>query len=128
MIIFLIALTVIVISFGCFSLAYQINGLNRLIIYTPNSIVETSTYVDGEHAYSFPKEHIEAEFSLYLEPKIERYTKNYQIEYYFYNQFDHSYCIQEYCDALQIHVAADLMFNYKYSRKIFFEIKENYGF
>lgn len=125
MIIFLISIVVVVASFGCFSLAYEVNGMNRLMIFTPLSLIEKHVELEGGNSLNFSVDNVTEQLDSYYKPKIEKYSSEYNLEYYFYNQLDHSYCWMDYCNALEVTVSANLSFNYKYKRTVYFAIKEN---
>ena len=126
MIIMFIALLLMVLSFGAFTLSYQINGMNRLFIYTPLSIVEKCVIVQGDNSLNFYTLKMKVELEKYYDSKIPAYTDDYVINYYFYRPLNHSYCRDNYCKALEVSVEATLNFNYKYTRTIYFEVAKMY--
>ena len=123
MIVCLVAMSLLILSFGFFNLSFQVTGLNRLIIFTPVSIVEQAVHVEGDHTLYFDSSNVEEKFNTYYQGKIEPYCNDYEIDYYFYVQENHSYCIGQYCNAVEVEVNANLSFNYHYHRKICFEVK-----
>lgn len=123
MIVVLVAMSLLVLSFGMFTLSFQVTGLNRLIIFTPASIVEQAVHIEGDYSLYFEFWDVEEKFNSYYEGKIDVYCNDYEIDYYFYIQENHSYCIGQYCNAVEVEVNANLSFNYHYHRKIRFEVK-----
>ena len=66
MIVCLVAMSLLILSFGFFNLSFQVTGLNRLIIFTPVSIVEQAVHVQGDHALYFDSSNVEEKFNTYL--------------------------------------------------------------
>ena len=128
MIMALVALSVIMVSFGLFTLSYQVIGMNRLIIYTPITEIERFVLVEGDNKLHFYDQKVKVDLDLYYKEKIENYTKIYEVDYYFYHKEDHSYCAYNFCDSIEIEVNATLYMNYQYHRKIYFEVRNQNEF
>lgn len=126
MIIMFIAILLVIGCFGIFTVTYQVNGLNRLFIYTPLSIVEKCVIVQGENGLKFYKGKLEAQLNNYYDERIKEYTDKYEISYYFYRQLNFAYCTDLYCDSVEVSVTATLNFNYQYERTVYFEVAKMY--
>ena len=125
MIVALVAMGIMICCFGFFSLAYQINGLNRIIIYTPLTIIEKNVRTEGDYPLYFNWIMTQDYLLSYYQNKTKQYCDNCDINFYFYNQKNHSYCIGDYCNAVEIEFDADLYLNYHYHRKIYFEVRNS---
>ena len=126
MIIMFIAILLVIGCFGVFTLTYQVNGLNRLIVYTPLSIVEKCVVIQGENGLKFYKGKLQTQLDSYYDTRIKEYTDIYEISYYFYRQLNHAYCTGLYCDAVEVSVSATVNFNYQYERTVYFEVAKMY--
>ena len=123
MIMGLLAILVIILSFGLFTLSYQVIGMNRLIIYTPITEIERFVLVEGDNKLHFYDQQVRVNLDLYYQEKIHEYTNKYEVKYYFYHKEDHSYCAYNFCDSVEIEVDATLYMSYQYHRKIYFEVR-----
>ena len=105
-------------SLICFS--YQ--GVNRAVINTPIEAMYSSIrFEDGEQY--FDKEVLENKLLNYYDASLSRYTKNMEIEFYYYNIDDGSMCLTNKCNAVEISVDCKLTFDVKYHRVMYYEIK-----
>lgn len=131
MVILLVGLTFLILSFSSYGLAYQINGINRVIISTPISIFEASILHDldvDDQDVRFSKEILKDKTRKYYGFQISKYTDDYIVDFYFYNPDNESLCVDDDCYAVEISISANLMFNYEYERTLKYEIgKSDYG-
>lgn len=120
---FLGAITLI-FSLQFFTLNFSIQGLNRSVIYTPVELfypeIISNNGVGVVEVKSFQKRMME-----YYDHTLSKYSKSYEVKFYYYNPDNDAMCIRIYCRAVEITVNADLIMNYKYHRVMFYEIEGN---
>ena len=125
MLILLVGLAFLILSFSSYALAYQINGINRVLFSTPVTIFETSIYhnVNEEqpHVLMYKKLVVEKLEDFY-QCEIPRFTDDFTYEIYFYNKEDESMCVENSCNAIEITFDAILIYNYQYHRRICYEV------
>jgi hypothetical protein len=126
--ILLVGLAFVVLSFSSFALAFQINGINRVVVATPITIFETSTLNDldnDEPLLQFSKELVNERLNKFYSFELSKFTSNFNYEIYFYNQWNGSMCVDDECDAVEIAFSATLLYGYQYHRTINFEVFKN---
>lgn len=124
----LFAITLGVLSLNFFTISYRLTGINRLMYNIPISIFETSIpLVQDTTNYSFyyDKEVLETKLTSYFDKSIYRYTDEYSIDYYYYNQSDYSICKTSTCDAIEITLEAKINLLTTYSKTARFYIHKN---
>ena len=120
MMIFLAAI-IGIYSVQFFYLNFTIQGLNRAVISTPIELFyQDIKTVSGEG--KFTTEQIREHLDDYYSKSLGKYVKNYEVDYYFYVISDHSMCVEQYCNAVEITVDADLILTYKYHRVMYYEL------
>ena len=119
MIYMLLAAVFAMFSFQFFILNFSIQGLNRAVVYTPIELL-TIDVTNRSDEVLFNVDDIEEHVLSYYENTLPRYTKNYEVSFYFYNADDNSMCLSKYCDAVEITVDADLILSYKYHRVMYY--------
>ena len=110
------------------SYVYKINGINRTIIQTPHSILETSiplTMQKEEVVLYYDQSKLKNNYEKYLESEITKYSDDYQVEYYFYNTNDGGFCDITNCQGVVIKVEAKVMLGITYKREMKYEIQES---
>ena len=98
MLILLVGLAFLTLSFSSYALAYQINGINRVVMCTPVSIFETSVFHnigEDEHEILLSKRLVKS--------KLEK----------FYNVN---------CNSVEISSSAFLLYGYHYQRVVHYEV------
>lgn len=119
------------LSFQLFTITLRLNTINRLIIATPISLFESSVPLvneDDEIRLYFDKTLLESKLNSYYQENVSPYVHNFTLSFYYYNQEDNSYCVDEYCDAVEVKFTAQVIFTFSYSRTMFYEIKDmNHG-
>lgn len=126
MILIFIASIVAILSFNTFLVAYQINGINRAIIFTPISLIEASSSVDTDKNIPYiNQELLMNSLTHYYDCEIGRYTKDYAVYYYFYNNDKVSYCVQNNCSFVEVEIDAQLMNSYHYHRVMYYGVNKN---
>ena len=111
---------------GIFSLHYfcinlTIQGLNRAVISTPIELF----YQDIESSGSIAKWttlDVMMHLNEYYKKTLTKYVDDYTVSYYFYDQYDKSMCVEQYCTAVEIGVDAKLTLTYKYHRVMYYEL------
>lgn len=106
-------------------LAFQINGINRVVISTPVTIFETSIYhnVDEEEPnVLMSKKLVTEKLDKFYQREISKFTEDFTYEIYFYNKENGSMCVEDNCNAVEISFSASLMYNYQYHRIIHYEV------
>lgn len=126
MLMYLIALLLVIIAFNTFAITYQANGINRVVVSTPISLLESYVELYGDNSLLINVPLGEDAISEYYWNNISKYTPNFDIEFYPYNVSDGSYCVYDYCSGLEINIKANLSFGFKYNKSFYYEVKHNY--
>lgn len=131
MIILLVGLAFLILSFSSYALAYQINGINRILLTTPITIFESSIEHDLDIKnpnVAFSKKILTESLDRYYSLELSKFTDNFSYEIYFFNTKDESMCIKDECEAVEITFDATLIYQYEYHRVQNYEVfKTNYG-
>lgn len=131
MIILLVGLAFLILSFSSYALAYQINGINRVVMTTPISIFESSIEHDltiENPDVNFSKKILIQILDRYYSLELSKFTDDFSYEIYFFNKKDGSMCIEDECEAVEITFDATLIYQYQYHRVQNYEVfKANYG-
>ena len=112
----------VILSFQFFNMNLNIQGLNRAVICTPIEIMYRHAVQYGDEL-SFKLATLKVELDQYYERNVGKYTKDYEVTYYFYDRHDGSMCTDSYCNALEVTVTARLSLGYEYSRTMFYELE-----
>lgn len=123
-----IALFIIVFCFNFFMISYQMNGISRLVYGVPISIFETSINmlnIKEDEGVTFNKSILENKLTSYFDYSMHNYVDNYELVFYYYNPEDHSYCTSSNCPAVEVTLRTNLILNYHYVKKLFYEIRSN---
>ena len=127
MIFMLLSALIMVFSLQFFTLNYQIQGLNRAIVSTPIELMYQDV-VTTESGAGFESEQIKSHLISYYDKTITRYTEEYDVSFYFYQKSDHSMCLDDRCDGVEITVNCKLILDYEYNRVMYYQItRSNYG-
>lgn len=124
MILLTLVISLTVFLFASFTMSFRLSTINRAIINTPIDIMEVSipiVNIDETNLY-FNKSRLENRVLTYYQESISQYFKTYDVDFYYYNQADKSICVSDYCNAVEITVNGNYMFNFSYERSITFEI------
>ena len=123
MILMLICPLIGVVSLQYFVLNYSIQGLNRAILYTPIELMYKGimSYGDKPQLNRDDFEHI---VMSYYDNIIPRYSKDYEVDFYYYNSSDQSMCLTDTCDGVEITINCKLNITYNYHRVMYYEMKE----
>ena len=122
MILMFISMLIGIVSLQYFTLNYSIQGLNRAILYTPIELMYKCVSASGDKPH-FDRDDFEGIVLDYYGHIIPRYSKNYEVEFYYYNLEDESMCITSYCDAVEITIDCKLNATYQYHRVMFYELR-----
>ncbi|HPS19075.1 MAG TPA: hypothetical protein PLR04_03000 [Bacilli bacterium] len=126
-----LSLLLALLSLQLFAITMRLNTINRIVISTPISLLEISIPLvneQNEEPLYFDQELLKDNFYRYYENTLSKYTSQISLEFYYYNQLDHSYCLGDKCDAVEVKITARVIFNFDYHRTMFYEIKDtNYG-
>ena len=123
MILMLICPLIGVVSLQYFALNYSIQGLNRAIVYTPIELMYKGISSIGESP-QISRNDFEYIVMSYYDRILPRYTKEYDVYFYYYNPTDDSMCLEDTCDGVEITIDCKLNFTYQYHRVMFYEMKE----
>ena len=126
MIAMVIAFFVIVLSFNFFAISYQISGINRLILGAPLSLFETAIImydIDEKYGPYFDKEQLVENITYYFAYHMPRYTKDYELSYYYYNIEDHSLDMSDEVKAVEVSITANIVLSYQYQKTMYYEIR-----
>lgn len=121
-------LTLVILSLQFFTVTYRLNGVNRTLYNIPISIFETSIPLvadDGVFIAYYDKEELDDKLTYYFDTSLKKYVNRYEVDYYYYNQSDYSICQSSYCDAIEITLTADILFNVHYQKSARFYIRSN---
>lgn len=124
MILMLISPLIGLVSLQYFALNYSIQGLNRAIIYTPIEIMYKGLITLGDKPL-ISRDDFEYIVLSYYNKIIPRYSKNYTVDFYYYNLTDQSMCLTNNCEGVEITINCKLNLTYDYHRVMFYELKEN---
>ena len=124
MILILISPLIGLVSLQYFALNYSIQGLNRAILYTPIEIMYKGLITLGDKPL-ISRDDFEYIVLSYYNNIIPRYSKNYTVDFYYYNLTDQSMCLTNNCDGVEITINCKLNLTYDYHRVMFYELKEN---
>ena len=111
------------VSLQYFSLNYSIQGLNRAIVFTPIELMYKSVSMYGDSPL-FNKEDFEDLVLSYYSHILPRYTKSYEVDFYYYNSIDESMCLTDTCNAVEITIDCKLNITYNYHRIMYYEMSE----
>ena len=126
MILLFLTLCVSVLGFSFFTVSTRITGINRAMINMPKEIFQASIPLiqDGNFVAYYDQKVLENNVLGYLNKNVKKYVSNYKLHFYYYSQDDGSMCITKFCDAVEITIRANVVFNYSYSRTMFYEIRK----
>lgn len=124
MILMLICPIIGVVSLQYFCLNYSIQGLNRAIISTPIEAMYKGVYSLGEKPMIF-RDIFEHVVMSYYNHIIPRYSKEYTVDFYYYNSTFHSMCLTHFCDGVEITIDCKLNLTYNFHRIMYYELKES---
>ena len=63
----------------------------------------------------------------YYSHVLPRYTKQYEVDFYYYNSEDESMCLIDTCDGVEITIDCKLNVTYNYHRVMYYEMKESHN-
>lgn len=124
----LFSITLGILSLHFFTFTYRINGINRVMYNLPISLFESAVPLAQESSAPimyFDKGYLEQELTSYIDKSIYKYTDSYSLNFYYYNQEDHSICRTDYCDAVEITLSAKITLFNNYSKVARFYIHKN---
>lgn len=124
MILMLISPLIGLVSLQYFALNYSIQGLNRAILYTPIEIMYKGLVTYGDKPL-ISRDDFEYIVLSYYNNIIPRYSKNYTVDFYYYNLSDQSMCLTNNCEGVEITINCKLNLTYDYHRVMYYELKEN---
>jgi hypothetical protein len=122
MILLLLSGILVVFSGLLFSLSFSIQGLNRAIINTPIEMMYRTVAFDNSEM-KFEKEKFEENIMSYYDSTIVRYSKSYEVDFYYYELEDGSMCLSDYCSGVEITVNCKLMMDYTFRRVMYYELR-----
>lgn len=128
MIAIFIAFVVALLSFNCFMISFQINGVNRLVLGAPTALFETAIdmlNIDMVYGPTFDQNTLESNLTSYFAYSMPNFTDDYSLSFYYYNPENHAVCLFKKCQAVEVTVSANLVLNYHYQRTMFYEIRSN---
>ena len=122
MILVFLSAFLLVFSAQLFAINFSIQGLDRAIISAPIELFLKGVTIEGSEV-SYNKTDLENTFNSYYQKVLPRYTKQYSVDYYYYNIDDGSMCITSNCEAVEITINCKLIVNYDYSRTMYYELR-----
>lgn len=125
MIMIFISIIMLILTTAGFGIAYQINGINKAVLFMPVAIFETSVEITSDSNIPLiNKELLDEKLTYYFDLNIKKYSFDYDYETYFFND-DDSYCVNLGCSGVEIHVNAEIMYGYRYQRIMYYEVYKN---
>lgn len=127
MILFLFSVLFMICSFSLYSFTYRVNGVSRVITYTPPTIFEIAvplTSDDEEPNFYFEREALKEKHKQYLDSSLSRYVDSYEVDYYFYNPNNNGVCEIDDCKGVEITFKTQITDFYKYENTMYYEIKK----
>ena len=124
----LFVITLGVLSLNFFTITYRVNGLNRLIHNIPISIFETSIPLideSNEITLYYDKGLLEGKLTSYFDKTIYKFTDEYRVTFYYYNQEDESICKDDKCNAIEITLRAKIDLFSEFKKTARFYIQKN---
>ena len=105
-----------------FSLSFSVQGLNRAIINTPIEMMYRTVAFNNSEM-KFEKEKFEENIMSYYDSTIIRYSKEYEVDFYYYDLSDGSMCLSNYCSGVEISVNCKLIMDYTFKRVMYYELR-----
>ncbi len=124
MILMLISPLIGLVSLQYFALNYSIQGLNRAILFTPIEIMYKGVASLGDKP-RISRDDFEYIVLSYYDHIIPRYSKEYTVDFYYYNLSDQSMCLTDNCEGVEITINCKLNITYNYHRVMYYELKES---
>lgn len=124
MILMLVSTLIGLVSLQYFALNYSIQGLNRAILYTPIEIMYKGVASLGEKPL-ISRDDFEYILMSYFDHIIPRYSKEYTVDFYYYNISNESMCLTDNCEGVEITIDCKLNITYQYHRVMYYELKES---
>lgn len=124
MILMLVSTLIGLVSLQYFALNYSIQGLNRAILYTPIEIMYKGVASLGEKPL-ISRDDFEYILMSYFDHIIPRYSKEYTVDFYYYNLSNESMCLTDNCEGVDITIDCKLNITYQYHRVMYYELKES---
>ena len=124
----IVSITLAVLALQFFTVTYRVNGINRTLYNIPIAIFESSIPLaqeTEEPEIYYDADILEEKLTSYFDKSITKYCDKYEVEIYYYNQDDFSYCSSGKCDAVELTLTADLFIGFNYSRTARFYIQDN---
>ena len=128
MIAMLVAFFIAFLSFNFFMVSYQVNGINRLVTGMPIALYETAINmfdINEETGPCFDKITLEDNLTSYFDFHMPRYVDGYDISFYYYNIADHSFDLDDECQAVEVTIETTLIMFKHYQKTMFYEIRSN---
>ena len=123
MILLILSSLIGLVSLEFFTLNYSIQGMNRAIINTPIEMMYKCIKMYGDSPL-FQKDDFEMLVMSYYDGILPRYTKNYNVSFYYYNLIDGSMCLTNECDGVEITINCKLNVTYEYTRTMYYQLIE----
>lgn len=124
MILMLVSPLIGLVSLQYFALNFSIQGLNRAILYTPIEIMYKGVASLGEKPL-ISRDDFEYILMSYFDHIIPRYSKEYTVDFYYYNLSNESMCLTDNCEGVEITIDCKLNITYQYHRVMYYELKES---
>ena len=128
MVAMIISFLVVVLSFNFFMMSYQINGINSLVMSAPVSLYETSIVlfeIDEETGPYFDKEILEDNITSFFSFHMNKYTSDYDLDFYYYLPIDHSIDMSDEPKAVEVTLHTTVALSYHYQKTMYYEIRRN---
>lgn len=131
MILLIITILFGVIGINLFAFSTRLTTVDRVVLRTPKELFESSIPLltnDNTLVPIFDTEKLNQKLTYYYTTNLTKACKSFSFETYYYNKEDMSMCVSEKCTAVEVTVNANIIFNFNYSKTIFYEIRKgSYG-
>ena len=81
--------------------------------------------INPDEGVTFNRSVLEKNLTSYFNYSMRNYVDDYDLDFYYYNPEDNSYCTSNNCSAVEVTVSTDLILNFHYERTLFYEIRSN---
>lgn len=109
-----------------FNLTYSFGGINRTFLAITRGLIEVSVHdlalPQGDYHPYFEQSVLQSAVCEYLCENLANYTDKYEISFYYYNVINQSICMDNHCDAVQIHLKTEIGSLLEYSKTLRFEL------
>lgn len=113
------------LNFSIFVSSYRVIGVNRTMLNIPREYFYLSvSLTKSDSSIYFQKDTLENYVLDYFKRNVTKFTKKYNVDFFYYNPEDLSICTSTKCLGVEITLKTDLAFSYHYERTMYYEIRK----